>query len=52
MFNHEFISPYYEELRNAGVDLILLPAFYGGPDVLAKYKAVIEIPYQTSTMKV
>lgn len=25
---------------------------YGGPRTLAKYKAVIEFPYQVSTMKI
>jgi hypothetical protein len=37
--------------EEAGVEYEKLSDHYGGPKALAKYRAFIEIPYQTSTMK-
>jgi hypothetical protein len=46
-----FVSGYANELKDVDIDVHLLPKEYGGPTALKKYRALIDVPYQTSTMK-
>jgi hypothetical protein len=50
MYN-SFVSGYSKELVAAGIDVVVLPRLFGGPTALKKYRALIDLPYQTSTMK-
>lgn len=47
-----FVSDYSKELMAEGIDVVVLPQKYGGPTALKQYRVLIDLPYQTSTMKV
>lgn len=50
MYN-SFVSGYSKELVEVGIDVVVLPRLFGGPSALKQYRALIDLPYQTSTMK-
>ena len=41
-----------EELKRINITFKCLPSKYGGPLILATYKAIIMLPYQVSIMKI
>ncbi|KAJ3217136.1 hypothetical protein HK099_005592 [Clydaea vesicula] len=51
MYSHPFIEKFHEKAAKAGVNLVKLGWQYGGPTVLSKFKVFVDLPYQTSTMK-
>jgi hypothetical protein len=46
-YSHRVVQLFNE----SNIDFHIIPYYYGGAKALAQYKAVIDIPYQFSTMK-
>lgn len=44
-------SDFFRILKKENIDVTGVSSHYGGPAILAQYKAYIELPYQFSTMK-